>query len=874
MKKRLLFMFAAALGVASSFAYEVGDFVYTPNGRFLIIGQNLVKNGDFTDGLNNWTNLYCQPLSADTFAVANDGPDGRNCLTTLQGATSVSNYGPQCANFAQDVTLSENTTYLCTYKVRAFVPNMSSVGVYGRYYNHQNFVFPNNPGVYPLKGGDGNESGKLSGGIFGFSSCSDQWEERTMDYRTEESKTMSILFFELVPNDSYADFGIYEAKQVCDDRMAKEAIAFIETLVADKVNFPNDGPDGERDMMSAAIEDLRGVIGSELDVTSFEDMYNGIMGPDGPVTAFLNANSADVSSYYTNFTLDEAADQGTGKTTTPAKGWTATNNRWGVNAASFNFTTKHFKSDNAAQNKLEASSVSQGSNLPAGKYLYVVRGLGYKMGNNGKGSKDNYYFPDYYSQIEGVKYFVNNDSVEMTDLQTSYAKMYMNIFDVKEDGVQTIGFAYPQIDGADTGSAPPAAHTGGGTFRFDNMEIRILGLTDEDVKNHFLKETLADKRADLTVAIDAAKETAESKTYVFFNSVLRDSIAASEAVLAAITAPSQENIDILVAQKNNMDKAVRAYTRANAEYVQLGSDIELCKTDLADENRPKGKDVFGAAINVAENYYNAQTDQSRDSLTLVKTDSTLMKARLVYGLSNASIDAPADIPMVNASFSTKKSTGWTIDAVSGNGAWKYQNNADFTDGYCIYYNRGHIAKDPKFVYQDVEVPVNGVYRFYAEVICNQASWAAGDTSTPSDMYLFMNDDSLMVATPGLGDTKNNSQTYPGNVTPFYIDMKVADISALTLDGVATPNTIRVGLTRKKEGQTMFPNLIYFGSCHLYYLGTIAEYETGITDVNVATPVINGDVYSINGVKVRENANTLNGLAKGIYIMNGKKYVVK
>lgn len=872
MKKRLLFMFAAALSAASSFAYEVGDFVYTPNGRFQIIGANLVKNGDFTDGLNNWTNLYCQPLSPDTFAVTNDGPDGRNCLTTLQGATSVSNYGPQCANFAQDVTLSENTTYLCTYKVRAFVPNMSSVGIYGRYYNHQNFVFPNTPGVYPLKGGNGDESGKISGGLFGFSSCSDQWEERTMDYRAEESKTMSVLFFELVPNDSYADFGIYEAKQVFDDRMAKEAVSFIEMLIADKVNFPNDGPEGEREMLGAIVEDLRGVIGTDLDVISFEDMYSGIMGPDGPVTAFLNANSADVSSYYTNFTLDEAAEQGTGKTTTPAKGWTATNNRWGVNAASFNFTTNHFKSDMSSLNNLEASSVSQGANLPAGKYLYVVRGLGYKMGANGKGSKDNYYFPDYYSQIEGVKYFVNNDSVEMTDFKTSYARMYMNIFDVKEDGVQTIGFAYPAIGASDTGSAPPAAHTGSGTFRFDNMEIRILGLTDDDVKNHFLKKTLADKRADLTAAIDAAKEAADSKKYVFFNSVLRDSIAVSEKVLSEITSPSQENIDILVAQKENMDKAVRAYTRANAEYVQLGSDIELCKTELADENRPKGKDVFGAAINVAENYYSAQTDLSRDSLTLVKTDSTLMKARLTYGLDNASIDAPAEIMLVNGSFSTKNSTGWILDPLDEDkkDAWKYQSNADFTDGYCIYFNRGHTAQNPKYVYQDVEIPANGVYRFCAEAICNQSTWVAGQTMD-SDMYLFMNNDSLMVATPGLGDKK---QTYPGNVTPFFIDLKVADISALEIGGEPTPRTLRVGLTHKKEGQVMYPNLIYFGSCHLYYLGSIADYETGITDVNVVTPVINGDIYSINGVKVRANANTLKGLSKGIYIMNGKKYVVK
>lgn len=34
MKKRLLLMFAAAIGAVGSFAYEVGEYVYTPNGRF------------------------------------------------------------------------------------------------------------------------------------------------------------------------------------------------------------------------------------------------------------------------------------------------------------------------------------------------------------------------------------------------------------------------------------------------------------------------------------------------------------------------------------------------------------------------------------------------------------------------------------------------------------------------------------------------------------------------------------------------------------------------------------------------------------------------------------------------------------------------
>lgn len=49
--------------------------------------------------------------------------------------------------------------------------------------------------------------------------------------------------------------------------------------------------------------------------------------------------------------------------------------------------------------------------------------------------------------------------------------------------------------------------------------------------------------------------------------------------------------------------------------------------------------------------------------------------------------------------------------------------------------------------------------------------------------------------------------------------------------------------------------------------------TGIEDVKT----LNGktfDVYSIDGMLVRKNATNLNGLAKGVYVVNGKKYIAK
>ena len=57
---------------------------------------------------------------------------------------------------------------------------------------------------------------------------------------------------------------------------------------------------------------------------------------------------------------------------------------------------------------------------------------------------------------------------------------------------------------------------------------------------------------------------------------------------------------------------------------------------------------------------------------------------------------------------------------------------------------------------------------------------------------------------------------------------------------------------------------------------LVEYDntaTAIEGVN-ATIMNNGDIYTINGVKVRNAGDSLKGLSKGLYIINGKKLIVK
>ena len=50
--------------------------------------------------------------------------------------------------------------------------------------------------------------------------------------------------------------------------------------------------------------------------------------------------------------------------------------------------------------------------------------------------------------------------------------------------------------------------------------------------------------------------------------------------------------------------------------------------------------------------------------------------------------------------------------------------------------------------------------------------------------------------------------------------------------------------------------------------------TGVEAIDAAAAAQTFDVYSVNGMLVKKNASDLSGLAKGVYIVNGKKYVAE
>lgn len=850
-------MMAAIAGLATpSFAYQQGDAVYTFNGKFKIIGENMLTNGDFSDGVNGWTGLTGNAVPTDTFSVVPaGGPDGMNCLqVSMSGGTLGTNLH-NSANFRQSVRLTPGN-YVFTYKVKALTGGCTSnTRSSGRNDNYQD-VFLNNSGKSPYL--STNEADNITSSVAAYVETeAGNWMTVSYNYRVEADEYVNFEFFNLIQYDCFADFGVYPVEQVGDDRLLQDAVNTLEAFVADETNFP-----GAADYLAGPIEDLKASMENpDLTVDDVNGMVSMILGSDGSaLQEYLNTISADVSKYFNYFTFDDCAEKSANKGA--ADGWTESGGRWGVSAPWSDFTTRHIFADINGGYGLGAGSQYQSAFLPKGKYLYMVQASAYQYYTAAKET----YIVDWYNQRSGLKYFINADSIDMTDVPTWKSNTYFHVFDVANDGEQTLGF-YRAANEAASGNDRNRV-SGGGRVRFDNMHIRILGVTDEDVERFFLENNLADAQNSLKTMIDSAKTVIADSRYIWGKDVLQDSINVSQGIYDQYTNAVQEDIDKLNDQMPLMRDAIRDYYAINKEYTQLGDDIAAANKLTGDETRPNGKDELRAAITTADKYYKSLNSQSeRDSLQLVKTDSLLNDAVGDFYLANASYQTPGYITLVNDDF-TDGTNGWSVDNGTGTAAWKASDvDMPTYKGRAVVFNRGVTASDNKYIVKDVYIKKTGIYEFSATCAVHSSSWSEiGENQTYT--YLIAGADSVNVITKGDGSKKQQI----GEWDRFVVQTNIENVE--TSEGLVAPHYLRVGLVKipKEDGTNQSVNIICFGSPQLIYYGTKEDYEQGISDVEVVDTTF--DVYNLNGMKVRSNATSLDGLAKGIYIVDGKKYVVK
>lgn len=702
MKKRLFLMLSLLAGVAGANAYEIGDSVYTFNGRFVIRGENLVTNGDFSNGTAGWTNTGGGELNSDTLVVDNGvGPNGHNALTVLlTGSKGSDVLGAGTANFMRSVAVDQGN-YIVSYKIRGAAASSTTSTASGNNVRSANFQ-----SIY--------KSASTAPVVIGTKSAdqisnyvtyrnADGWTEVNYNVTVSEAGNINFLFFNLLSGDSFSDFSINRADQIFDNRELTDLYNEYKTYVDAAGPNANDNSGFLSDVMPIIEGAMAGdpsIIGTSGDVMINVDDPNslsGFMAELQPyVDGFLNDNSVDVSSFLRNFTFDNNS----------YSGWTVTGSRWRTSATTGNFTTSYVYQDYPGYYTLGEGSMEQSYNLPAGKYMYMLQAQAYKYFIDGSGGSNNQTIVDYYNNIENCRMWMGDNELTLTDVPTWKGKKYTIVADMPA-GEKKFGFY-------DSGSANEGE---GGHHMFDNIHLRIFGVDSVQVTTYVYDEVA---RHALEVMRDSAVKVQPMVEYPFGKAVLQDSINMTNALLDKdITAATRADIARAQEQMDWMRSAIQDYYTLNAEYVALAAGIATAQEAYDDPERTAGKEALSAAITTATNYYNSfQSNPVRDSLGLVSAAATLAAAVDTYYAANAGYFFPGDVTIVNPYFEDK-GTGWEVTSSSeSKEAWKYAADENFIGGHKIHANRGTTTTPDNAVFQTVKLNYNGMYELSFQAYAN------------------------------------------------------------------------------------------------------------------------------------------------------------
>lgn len=736
MKKKLLLMLLAVMGMSSVYAdnYQVDDYIYTRNGKYKVTGENMIENGDFSNGGDGWVTPMGTPLNVgteatDTFLLrTTGGPNGGPYIYqqlgtfTAANSTAVSKTNVLNAGDAiqKAVRFMDPGTYVVTYKVRNEAANAlwtSATINGGRWFNYEN-IFTN---------ADGDAATITSSKADWWTYQPGEWTEVAYNVTINADGTDDYLNIVIAGHAggsiSFADFGVYPVQEVGDTRIVQDAIDMVKYFV-ENPDFPND-----QEILEDVISGLEDILTNEYDASTVRTTLYSLVYEEGcDFQSFLDANSVNVANYFTNIDFNAAT---TSRGTLPA-GWHAENggtDRMLADNPAGAFTSILLRNEIQAGFDLGAAKITQTVDLPGGKYIYIVQGSANRYGEDGSGASNNHYWYRQGLKFEGVKCVVNDTEYDMDlPVNATEAKTYVYSFDT-EDGDKTVGFSMA----ASTGSY-------GGNVRLDNIQFRLVGANQEDVDAYFNKSQMEQAKAALKVVLDSAYVVKEDPAYVFFNSVLTDSIEKSQAVYNTEYKATFENVDLVKAQKGYLEYALRSYYRANAELTALHATLAEAQALEADETRPKAKEELAAKNIEVAAYIAEQGDQTRDSLTLVKTDSVLTLVMTKAYIANATYSTPAKLAVVNPGFLLAKEIGWKIyQTCAANRGW-YINSYDksiFNSGRALVYGRGSSAQDALTAWQnlDIELSGAGVYEFHSNAFGAYTRGQAEGAAREMYMYL-------------------------------------------------------------------------------------------------------------------------------------------
>jgi hypothetical protein len=658
MKKRLLFAALALMSAATSFAFEVGDYVFTATQRLKITGDNQVVNGGF-DGLETgWTNADGEAVDAETWAVEPGvGPNGENAVKSL-GAT-------EGKALCQLLSLAPGT-YVVSYQIKGpgegtttFAYEEWKNGSPNRVLTYANMadVFINTTGTLTRELSTDEATVTTVASKQGYT---DQWT--TVNYAcTIEEGQFLVFHFERIASDvMITNVTVQPADEVYDIRIIQRKIAYARRLMADP-NFDTPAAADAKAYLEDVIATFEDAIQADAldDISIAESMVESFA---EPYNDFLDASSASIATeanfkYITDLTAFPKYNRGQITEGQVIGGFKFNGGNW-LHGSGATYLNKQIQGtyDNGG------GTVSLVNNkIPAGKY-YVAADV-----RNAYCDKDYNY--TYNAENQVTPFIGANQGEAVTIKGDEWTRIY---FVAEYDGEDfNAGFTW---DGENT-------HTGT-TFQITNFDIRSMS-SAEDIEAQIIhKEAFENFLTQYNAAVDRRNTIlsmqGDLQNYPWSQALLQEALDTFDPFLNPVHSWVSDGKDTGVATTDELNEwanyqggevpedgkatyyVVRGYTAAINAVKAANQSIADLKATLADAdaqlndamNGLGDKATFKAAIAAAQKTLDdvlaSTNDEAKDAdeAKLTEANETL-KAAIDAFLESAVLTPIVDIDFSN-----------------------------------------------------------------------------------------------------------------------------------------------------------------------------------------------------------------------------------
>lgn len=919
MNKRLLLSFAAIMGAMTSFAYNIGDYVFTHDAKFKVVGNNLIANGNFASNYDGWKDYADGALSPDYWSIETGAAqDGGNVIQSADASADLTgNY------MYQAVPFETGKTYVVTFKMKGVEPGTSSITQ-----KTSNYV-----DVFANADGTVSKTADRFQQVATTDALNAEWTSYSYSFTDTvtggSTGYIVVSFGQLTQGTQISDVEIREVQSVFDTRISDKEIAYAKSLLAID-DFKNG-----RDAFNGVLEGIEAAFkGSGMDDPSAaEDALKSFVDAEN---LFLDANSYDVSSMINSKQLWTTKMQKANGTY--GDWYVEGSGRWFHDPASDPYIRDYFP----GYYTLNAGTAKIVKKMPAGKYFFSCESKGHRMAGTSKALNG---VPDYTWTVEGCKVFVGNDSVAFNLDQRNFERHFV-MSTVADGDTLNAGFWHPAL-----------TQSLGGLIYVQNPVLRIIGDNANGemktyVENYVTLNAIATQANSLKVMLDSAVVISAKADYPWGKAELNDTTTKYQAVYSELSVlkPGAELFDVaadsLIQSMRIVRSAINAYYSLNAPYTDLKAQIAQANESInLPANANGDKAPFQTVITKAQGLIDNTTADYSEEVAKQMTDAKaeLVAAQAAFEATTAAFNNPSDLQIVNPFFEGAGKyaipTGWTgVMDENTNGRWKGGTNKNYDNGTYVQVWRGYTAFAKNSLAQQVNVLKSGVYVLSCQTICyNENGSKDGDRNTHSGVFYYGKltesadtiaahmihtnrnvgyypeiyavvydkadeaETSIELGYNALGNTCCNQYTFGGNHLRYMgpkakFDTDLAAALAASLEkGAAMYQSIASfenDATVEPKTDLTYGN-IYINLGHAVDYAQAAEtssqkmtayyqLEDAIKNANVVVAGVKGiiaepvakiqkGVYTLTGVKVADNAANL---PQGLYIVDGKKVIVK